>query len=62
MKSNKSTTYILLERGVEDMQLYDELLKIQSKMGYKSDKDFTKEFPKFTELRQGLRDEIGYAI
>lgn len=61
MKSNRNTTYILLDRGSEDVRLYHELLKIQSKitgLGYKSGKEFIKEFPVFTELRQGLCDEI----
>lgn len=65
MKTKAKTTYILLDRGTEDVDLYNELLKIQSKikeLGFESGADFIKAFPKFTELRQGLYDEISSDI
>ena len=61
MKTNAKTTYILLEKGIEDVALYNEMLKIQTKikeMGFKNGKAFIKAFPKFTELRQELYSEI----
>lgn len=61
MKTTSQTTYILLDRGTEDVQLYNELLKIQAKLAkdcYKSYKDFYKDFPKFSELKQALYYEI----
>ena len=61
MKTSRRTTYILLERGTEDVALYHELLRLQSKiklLGYETGTEFIKDFPKFTELRQALQEEI----
>ena len=60
MRTKSQTTYILLDRGTEDVQLRDELLKIQAKVAknYKSTKEYYKTFPKFIELLQGLTFEI----
>lgn len=52
----KGTTYILLERGTEDVELLAELRDITPVMG---DKVFAKNYPHILELKQLLEKEKG---
>jgi len=58
MKSNTQTTYILLERGVEDRALWKELDKISAALEVKSYRDFIKNFPLLWELKSNLKIEL----
>ena len=59
MKTKAQTTYILLERGVEDKALYYELVRAMIICHKKiTPLAFAEKFPKLTELRQSLRDEL----
>ena len=54
MKTNMRTTFILLERGYEDVQMYAELRSIL----VPTTLEIAKKYPKLLEVMQGLRDEI----
>ena len=56
MKTGEQTTYIFLERGVEDKKLYKELCKTMG--GLSGAKKFIKNCPLLFELRQKLGDEL----
>ncbi len=60
MRTNLQTTYILLERGTEDRQLRDELLKVAVKVvkDFKSGTEYLKAFPMIADLLEGLNHEI----
>ena len=57
MKSSAQTTYILLERGFEDRQLWEELQRVvaRSKLG---SRDFILEYPMLHELKYNLKIEL----
>ncbi len=57
MRGGAKTTYILMERGVEDMQLLAELHKMTSATGIKGSKEFIKTYPLIHELKCALQDE-----
>lgn len=57
MKTGSKTTYILLERGTEDMELLVELHKIIAATCIKGIREFIKKYPRIQELKQGLEDE-----
>ena len=48
------TTYILLERGTEDMELLAELHRITAATGIIGVREFIKKYPRIHELKQGL--------
>jgi hypothetical protein len=54
MKTGNRTTYILLERGTEDIQLLDELCKITDEIGTR---ELAEEYPSILGLKQGLEAE-----
>ena len=57
MKTGNRTTYILLERGTEDMELLAELHKITAATGIQGVREFAEKYPRLLELKQGLIDE-----
>lgn len=58
MNTGNRTTYILLERGVEDIELLAELHKITAATNIlQGISKFAKEYPRIQELKQGLIDE-----
>ena len=57
MKTGQRTTYILLERGTEDMELLAELHTITAATGIQGIKEFFKKYPKIHELKCALQDE-----
>ena len=60
MKTNRDTTFILLERDDEDVAMYKELLKFKEICfdHYKSSHAIFKEFPILNNLRQKLNNEL----
>ncbi len=58
MKSSAQTTYILLERGVEDRALWVELNKIVAELRRESVKTFIKKYPLINELKYNLKVEL----
>ena len=62
MKTNHKTTFVLLDRGTEDRQLYKELeLLIGIACNHfkiSISKEANEKFPMAMELKRGLRDEI----
>lgn len=61
MKTNKDTTYILLDKECEeDRELYKELRTVMYDLGHKTlvDKNLIKKYPKLWELIKKLEDEI----
>ena len=58
MISNKSTTYILLERGTEDVQLLNELYSLLKAADVKSIKSLASSYPLIEKLKWMLDDEI----
>ena len=57
MRTGSRTTYILLERGFEDIELLKELHAITVATGIKNGKEFAKKYPRILELKQGLEAE-----
>ncbi len=57
MKTGNKTTYILLDRGTEDMELLCELHKITAATKIKGIKEFAEKYPRILELKQGLEGE-----
>lgn len=55
MKTTSTTTYILLDKGTEDIQLLSELKKI---IGQHNCKEFYAQCPLVAELMQTLRYEV----
>ena len=58
MNTPKSTTYVLLEKGSEDVALYNEINQIFIRLKIQSTKEAVRLYPKLVELKQRLRDEI----
>jgi len=58
MYTSSQTTYILLEKGVEDIQLYNELNKLIFELRIASVKELITRYPKLYELKQGLAKEL----
>lgn len=58
MNTGCQTTYILLDRGVEDKGIYREIEKIAYQHYGGITKKFAKEHPLLLKLYHGLRDEI----
>lgn len=58
MKSRIQTTYILLERGSEDRDLWNELNHIISDLKSGSIKTFVKRYPLINELKHSLKIEL----
>ena len=58
MQTNNQTTYIFLERGVEDKQLHNELNRLIRDLKIASVKEFVSRYPKLYELKQGLAKEV----
>ena len=58
MNTGRRTTYILLERGDEDMLLLQEIHKISAATGIQSIHEFVKKYPMIQQLKQGLIDEM----
>jgi len=58
MKTKSQTTYIILDRGSEDIALYYELNKIMAELRVESYKDFIKKYPLLYELKHNLKEEI----
>jgi len=58
VKTSAQTTYILLERGIEDVRLLAEINKITADAGINSIKKLIKEYPMLSQLRDGLRIEV----
>ena len=58
MRTNKRTTYILLERGDEDQRLKIELDRVFAALGIMSQIELVKKYPLMVQLRQALADEI----
>lgn len=59
MKTNSNTTFILLERGVEDVALLRELrLLVAGHTGIATIRKFVQKYPKTHELMDGLKNEI----
>lgn len=56
MIGNKRITAIIMERGLEDMQIIDEINKVHSMLGI-GPRDFHFNFPKLSQLRQELENE-----
>ena len=57
MKTGNKTTYILLERGSEDLELLSELHKITAATGIQGIRELAEKYPRILELRQGLQSE-----
>ena len=57
MKTGNRTTYILLDRGTEDMELLAELHKITAATGIQGSKEFISKYPRIQELKQALQDD-----
>jgi hypothetical protein len=57
MKTQSQTTYILLERGVEDVALLKELYDITSRIEYST---FVREFPTLNGMKYLLKCECDY--
>lgn len=57
MKTKKQITYIILERGTEDIELWNELNKIIAELKIKSYKNFAKKYPLIYELKNNLKAE-----
>lgn len=58
MKTGTKTTYIFLERSVEDKALLCELNNIIEELGIKSIRKFIKKYPLLYELKHKLKMEI----
>ena len=58
MRTNLQTTYVLLERGIEDKQLVEEINKVIIDLKIRSTKEVVRRFPMLNELKQGLDREI----
>lgn len=61
MMTNSQTTFVLLERGVEDTALVQEIRKIEkilTNLNVVSNRDLFKEYPTLIALRQNLESEI----
>jgi len=58
MQLKRQTTYIILERGVEDRALWVELNKIVAALKVKAVKDFVNKFPLLYELKHNLKLEL----
>ena len=58
MRSKTQTTYILLERGTEDRDLWIELNKIIAESKIKSIKTFIIKYPLLNKLKDTLKQEI----
>jgi hypothetical protein len=58
MQTTTQTTYIMLERGVEDRALWEEINKITVVLKTESIKSFIKEYPLLYELKLNLKDEL----
>ena len=57
MKTGLRTTYILLEKGVEDEQLREEIQRVISLVGGGGLREIAKKYPKLLELKQALDGE-----
>ena len=57
MKTGAQTTYILLDRGSEVLELLSELHKVTAATGISSVSEFIKEYPLIHDLKQGLQAE-----
>ena len=60
MQTNTQTTFILLERGSEDIALLNELYKITADLKIKGIKEFASKYPKLNELKHSLITEDLY--
>jgi len=58
MNTNSKTTYILLDRGVEDKELLNDINRIFSDIGVSSIKDIAIRYPRLLELKHQLQDEV----
>ena len=58
MRTSTQTTYILLERGIEDKALWFELNKLISDLKVASLKEFVKKYPLLYELKHNLKLEL----
>jgi len=54
MKTGNQTTYILLDRGTEDMELLAEINRIIVATGIQGSKEFVQKYPCIHELKLGL--------
>ncbi len=59
MLSKQRTTYILLERGTEDMMLLAEIRKLIAAAGIQSIRTLATDYPTLLELKQSLIKEKG---
>ena len=57
MKTNQRTTYILLERGVEDVELLKNIRDVFEATEMKGAKSLVRYFPVLYELKQELEKE-----
>ena len=57
MTTLTKTTCLLLERGLEDYKLFDEINKAMAALGHLSPKDIAKNYPHLLALRRCLQDE-----
>lgn len=58
MMSKTNSTYIMLEKGIEDLALYDEIDDLFSFSKIETYKEFIKKYPTLHDLKQTLRDEL----
>ena len=58
MQTKAQTTYILLERGVEDKALWYELNSIIAALKIKSIAEFIVRYPTLNELKYNLKGEL----
>jgi len=57
MQTGNKTTYILLERGTEDMELLAEINKIIAAAKISGIREFAEKYPRILDLKQGLEGE-----
>ncbi len=57
MKTGKRTTYILLERDVEDEQLRKEINRVFAVVPEEETREIARKYPKLLELKQALDKE-----
>jgi len=60
MNISSLMTTIVLEKDVEDKELYNEIIKIRAKLSreFSSEKNFLEEYPMINNLRQLLHSEL----
>lgn len=60
MNTSSQTTYILLDRGTEDLALLAELNRITAATGIPNIKEFIEKYPMIHELKLGLEAEKSF--